>query len=111
MTHLLASSWPQLALGLALVCLGLAVWLGPPKAYVLRAWPSPTMHLAPLWIGLAVLLMTVAQATPRAVAATLAALAGLLFLAGLLAVVWSPRVLQPRWLRDAPAWKDPHDHR
>lgn len=102
-------SLPLLVVSAALVVLGLITWSGRNRRVVLRAWPSPTLHLAPLYLGLAGLLTTLSPLGPDWLAAVLLVLALLLFAVGVLAVVWLPGFLQPRWLREAPSWKDPYD--
>jgi hypothetical protein len=104
-------SWPLVLVSLALLALGLVTWTGANRQIVLRAWPSPTMHLAPLYLGTAGLLVTVGALAPPWLAAVLVLLAIAAFAVGVLAVVWLPRFLTPPWLRDAPAWKDPYDVR
>ncbi|WP_122262053.1 hypothetical protein [Ornithinimicrobium cerasi] len=104
-------SWPLLLVSLALVALGLVTWTGANRALVLRAWPSPTMHLAPLYLGVAGLLATLSPLAPAWLATLMLLLALAAFAVGVVAVVWLPALLKPRWLRDAPAWKDRYDVR
>ena len=101
-------SWPLLLVSLALVAVGVVTWTGANRAIVLRAWPSPTMHLAPLYLGLAGLLITLSPFAPTWLAVVMVLLAFAVFAVGVLAVVWLPGWLTPTWLRDAPAWKDPY---
>lgn len=44
-------SLPLLAVSAVLLVLGLVTWSGLNRQVVLRAWPSPTLHLAPLYLG------------------------------------------------------------
>lgn len=44
-------SWPLLAVSVVLTVMGLVTWTGLNRAIVLRAWPSPTTHVAPLYLG------------------------------------------------------------
>lgn len=108
---LVTPSLPLLVVSTVLLGLGLLTWSGLNRRVVLRAWPSPTLHLAPLYLGLAGLLTSLSPLVPDWLAAALLVLALLLFVAGVLAVVWLPGFLQPRWLRVAPSWKDPYDVR
>lgn len=100
-------SWPLLVVGLVLLALGAVTWAGPRRAHVLRAWPSPTMHLSPLYLGIAAVLTSLAPLAPAWLGWVMLVLALAAFGTGLVALVWLPSALQPRWLRDAPAWKDP----
>lgn len=100
-------SWQLLAVSTVLLVLGLVAWSGRTRRVVLRAWPSPTLHLVPLYLGLAGMLTTLSPLVPVWLAAVLLPLAMLIFAAGVLAVVWLPGFLQPRWLRDAPSWHRP----
>jgi hypothetical protein len=102
-------SWPLLAVSVVLTAMGLVTWTGLNRAIVLRAWPSQTMHVAPLYLGLAGLLTTLSAVAPGWLATPMLLLAVPTFVAGVLAVVWLPRLLKPPWLRDAPPWKDPYD--
>lgn len=95
-----------------LLVLGLVAWSGRTRRVVLRAWPSRTLHLAPLYLGLAGVLTTLSPLVPGWLAAVLLPLAMLIFAAGVLAVVWLPGWLQPRWLRNAsPTRRDLDDLR
>lgn len=97
---------PLLVVSVLLIGVGLLAWSGRTRQVVLRAWPSPTLHLAPLYLGLAGLLTTLSPLVPSWLAAVLLPLALLLFAAAVLAVVWLPGLLQPRWLREASPRKD-----
>lgn len=102
---------PLLVVSVLLIGVGLLAWSGRTRQVVLRAWPSPTLHLAPLYLGLAGLLTTLSPLVPSWLAAVLLPLALLLFAAAVLAVVWLPGFLQPRWLRIASSRKDLYDVR
>src|SRR5690625_1092577 len=99
-------SWPLLITSSVLVLLGLVTWFGFNRRLVLRAWPRPTLHLAPLYLGLAGILTTLSPLAPAWLATVLLPLAMLIFAAGVLAVIWLPGFLQPRWLRNASPWQD-----
>lgn len=104
-------SWPLLLVSLGMVAVGLVTWRGLNRALVLRAWPSPTMHLAPLYLGTAGLLVTLSPLVPAWLGTVLLLLSLVAFAVGVVGVLWLPAALQPRWLRDAPPWKDPYDVR
>lgn len=108
---LAAPSLPLLVVSAVLLALGLLAWSGRTRQVVLRAWPSPTLHLAPLYLGLAGLLTTLSPLLPGVLAMVPLSVALLSFAAGVLSVVWLPGFLQPRWLRRAPSRKDPYDVR
>ncbi|QFG69889.1 hypothetical protein [Ornithinimicrobium pratense] len=108
---LFTPSLPLLLVSAVLLVLGLVAWSGRTRQVVLRAWPSPTLHLAPLYLGLAGLLTTLSPLVPGWLATVLLPLSMLPFAAGVLAVVWLPGFLQPRWLRDATSRKDLYDVR
>ena len=99
-------SWPLLIASTVLLGAGLVTWFGLNRRLVLRAWPSPTAHLAPLYIGLAGILTTLSPFAPAWVGMVLLTLALPVFAVGVLAVVWLPGFLQPRWLRNATPWQD-----
>ena len=99
-------SWPLLISGTVFLGLGLMTWFGFNRRMALRAWPSPTLHLAPLYLGLAGILTTLSPLAPVWLATVMLPLAMLIFIAGVLAVVWLPGFLQPRWLRNALPWQD-----
>lgn len=103
----LTFSWPLLLLALGLLAIGLHAWSGRIRAVMLRSWPSQTLHLAPLYLGAALLLTQLAALAPLALGAVLLVLALMSFALGVLAVLWLPRPLTPRWLQEAPRWKDP----
>jgi hypothetical protein len=103
-------SWPLLIVSCGLIGLGLVTWVGLFRPMVLRAWPSPTLHLSPLYLGAAGLLTSLAPLAPPALGMVVLVLALPLFALGVVAVVWLPGPLQPRWLREAPPWKDPYAH-
>lgn len=103
-------SWPLLIVSGGLVGLGLVAWTGRFRAMVLRAWPSPTLHLSPLYLGAAGLLTALAPLVPSPLGMVMLVVALALFAVGVMAVLWLPGPLQPRWLRDAPPWKDPYAH-
>jgi|GEM_PF-5074569 len=99
-----------LALGLAMIVVGLIAWSGRIRAIMLRSWPSRTLHLAPLYLGIALVLTTLSPLVGPVVGMVMLVVALVAFALGVLAVWWLPRPLTPRWLRDAPSWKDPHEH-
>ena len=101
--------WPVLLASLVFIVLGLITWLGLNRAIVLRAWPSPTMHLAPLYLGTAGLLVTLSPLAPEPLALVVALMAMVVFAVGVMAVLWLPGFLKPRWLREATPWQDPYD--
>lgn len=108
---LVSPSLPLLVVSAVLLAVGLVAWSGRTRQVVLRAWPSPTLHLAPLYLGLAGLLTTLSPLLPGWLAMVLLPLALMLFAAGVLAVLWLPGFLQPRWLRTASSRKDLYDVR
>lgn len=101
--------WPVLLASLVFIVLGLITWVGLNRAVVLRAWPSPTMHLAPLYLGTAGLLVTLSPLAPEPLALVVALMAMVVFAVGVMAVLWLPGFLKPRWLREATPWQDPYD--
>lgn len=102
-------SRPVLLASLVFIVLGLITWAGLNRAVVLRAWPSPTMHLAPLYLGTAGLLVGLSPLAPEPLALVVALMAVVVFAVGVMAVIWLPKFLQPRWLREATPWQDPYD--
>lgn len=101
-----AGSAISLMCGAAFLSFGLAHYAGVAKQ-VATSWRfSPTVGLAPAWLGGGALIITTAgwlmsaQSAVCTVLGLLLALVGsLLWLVGIVAVFWLPQRLRPRWQR------------
>lgn len=71
---------------------------------LLLATPYHQLGVSPP--GLAAILTTLSPLAPAWLSTVLLPLAMLVFAAGVLAVIWLPGFLQPRWLRNASPWQD-----